>query len=55
MARDRWDLFALLHYNDSQAKWIQGQVAGRYPVDVHGMTHRVEVAVEAAVRRLTVG
>lgn len=50
-----WDLFALLHYNDSQAKWIQGQVAGRYPVDVRGMTHRVEVAVEAAVRRLTVG
>jgi aminoglycoside phosphotransferase (APT) family kinase protein len=47
-----WDLFALLHYDDSGPKWIRGQVAGRRPVDVSGMTSRVEAAVEAALRRL---
>jgi hypothetical protein len=47
-----WDLYALLHYDDSGPKWIRGQVAGRRPVDVPGMTSRVEVAVEAALRRL---
>jgi aminoglycoside phosphotransferase (APT) family kinase protein len=47
-----WDLFALLHYDDSGPKWIRGQVAGRRPVDVVGMTSRVEVAVETALRRL---
>ena len=47
-----WDLYALLHYDDSGAKWIRGQVAGRRPVDVPGMTSRVEVAVETALRRL---
>ena len=47
-----WDLYALLHHDDSQPKWILGQVAGRRPVDVAGMTSRVEVAVEAALRRL---
>ena len=46
-----WDLWALLHYDDSGPKWIRGQVAGRRPVDVPGMTSRVEVAVEAALRR----
>ena len=47
-----WDLYALLHHDDSQPKWIRGQVAGRRPVDVPGMTSRVEVAVETALRRL---
>jgi aminoglycoside phosphotransferase (APT) family kinase protein len=47
-----WDLYALLHYDDSGSKWIRGQVAGRRPVDVPGMTARVEAAVEAALRRL---
>ena len=47
-----WDLYALLHYDDSGPKWIRGQVAGRRPVDVTGMTSRVEVAIETALRRL---
>lgn len=47
-----WDLFALLHYDDQQAKWIRRQVAGRRPVDGPGMTARVESAVESALRRL---
>jgi hypothetical protein len=47
-----WDLYALLHYDDSGPKWIRGQVAGRRPIDVPGMTSRVEVAIETALRRL---
>ena len=47
-----WDLYALLHYDDSGPKWIRSQVAGRRPVDVRGMTSRVEVAIETALRRL---
>ena len=47
-----WDLYALLHYDDSGPKWIRSQVAGRRPVDVPGMTSRVEVAIETALRRL---
>jgi aminoglycoside phosphotransferase (APT) family kinase protein len=47
-----WDLYALLHHDDGQAKWIRSQVAGRRPVDVTGMTSRVEVAIETALRRL---
>jgi hypothetical protein len=47
-----WDLYALLHYDDSGPKWIRRQVAGRRPVDVPGMTSRVEVAIETALRRL---
>jgi hypothetical protein len=47
-----WDLYALLHYDDSGPKWIRSQVAGRCPVDVAGMTSRVEVAVETALRRV---
>lgn len=47
-----WDLFALLHYDDSQAKWIREQVAGRRPVDASGMTPRVELLIEGALRRL---
>jgi aminoglycoside phosphotransferase (APT) family kinase protein len=47
-----WDLYALLHHGDSQPKWIRGQVAGRRPVEVSGMTARVEVLIEEALRRL---
>ncbi|GAB3948812.1 hypothetical protein GCM10029976_080700 [Kribbella albertanoniae] len=47
-----WDLYALLHYDDSASKWISAQVAGRRPVDVPGMTSGVETAVETALRRL---
>lgn len=47
-----WDLYALLHYDDGNAKSICDQVAGRRPVDVAGMTARVEIAVETALRRL---
>jgi aminoglycoside phosphotransferase (APT) family kinase protein len=47
-----WDLYALLHHDDSAAKWIRGQVAGRLPVEVPGMTSRVEVAIESALGRL---
>jgi hypothetical protein len=47
-----WDLYALLHYDDNAPKWMSRQVAGRRPVDTVGMTHRVEVAVESALRRL---
>ncbi len=47
-----WDLYALLHYDDSASKWISSQVAGRRPVEVPGMTPRVEAAIETALRRL---
>jgi len=47
-----WDLYALLHYDDGWPKAIRSQVAGRRPVDVPGMTSRVEVAIETALRRL---
>ena len=49
-----WELYALLNYGDGDgwAKAIPIQVAGRCPVDVAGMTARVEVAVETALRRL---
>jgi len=47
-----WDLYALLHHDDSQPKWIRGQVAGRGTVDVPGMTARVEAVIGTALRRL---
>jgi aminoglycoside phosphotransferase (APT) family kinase protein len=47
-----WDLYALLHYDAGAPRWISGQVAGRRPVDVPGMTARVEVAIETVLRRL---
>ena len=47
-----WDLYALLHYDDGNAKSIRDQVAGRRPVDVAGMTARVEVAIATTLRRL---
>lgn len=47
-----WDLYALLHYDGTGSKWIQDQVAGRRPVDVPGMTSRVEATIETALGRL---
>lgn len=55
MASDPWwELYALLSYGDGHgwAKAIPIQVAGRRPVDRAGLTARVEVAVETALRRL---
>ncbi|NNG38513.1 aminoglycoside phosphotransferase family protein [Flexivirga sp. ID2601S] len=46
-----WDLFALLHYDDSQSRWVRRQVAGRCPVDACGMTARVEAVVKGALAR----
>lgn len=47
-----WDLYALLHHDDNQPKWIRGQVAGRHTVDAEGMTPRVEAVIESALQRL---
>jgi len=47
-----WDLYALLHHNDNAPESISRQVAGRRPVDVVGMTARVEIVVEQALQRL---
>ncbi|MFD6448610.1 phosphotransferase family protein [Promicromonospora sp. NPDC060204] len=47
-----WDLYSLLHHDDNGPQSISRQVAGRRPVDVSGMTARVEVAVGQALRRL---
>jgi aminoglycoside phosphotransferase (APT) family kinase protein len=47
-----WDLYALLHHDGDQPRWIRQQVAGRRPIDMAGMTARVEAAVETALRRL---
>ncbi|GAB3743409.1 phosphotransferase family protein [Microlunatus parietis] len=47
-----WDLYSLLHHNDNAPQAISRQVAGRRPVDAAGMTARVEIAVEQAMRRL---
>ncbi|MBA8794095.1 aminoglycoside phosphotransferase (APT) family kinase protein [Friedmanniella endophytica] len=47
-----WDLYALLHHDDRAPSAIARQVAGRRPVDATGMTARLEVVVERALRRL---
>ncbi|WP_158607737.1 phosphotransferase family protein [Flexivirga caeni] len=47
-----WDLYALLHHADNTPESISHQVAGRRPIDLSGMTARVEIAVEQALRRL---
>ncbi|MFC8798034.1 phosphotransferase family protein [Promicromonospora sp. NPDC057138] len=47
-----WDLYSLLHHDDNAPQSISRQVAGRHPVDVSGMTARVEIAVEQALQRL---
>lgn len=47
-----WDLYALLHHTDDAPASITRQVAGRRPIDLSGMTARVEVTVGQALRRL---
>ncbi|QGN34415.1 phosphotransferase family protein [Microlunatus sp. Gsoil 973] len=47
-----WDLYTLLHHSDNAPKSISRQVAGRRPIDVSGMTARVELVVERALQRL---
>jgi aminoglycoside phosphotransferase (APT) family kinase protein len=47
-----WDLYSLLHHDDNAPRSIARQVAGRRPVDMPGMTARVEIAVGQALRRL---
>ncbi len=47
-----WDLYTLLHHDDSGPTSISRQVAGRRPVDLAGMTARVEIAVGQALQRL---
>jgi aminoglycoside phosphotransferase (APT) family kinase protein len=47
-----WDLHQLLAYDDSWQEFIPLQVAGRAPVDVAGMTDRVEELLAVALARL---
>jgi aminoglycoside phosphotransferase (APT) family kinase protein len=47
-----WDVYQLLAYTDSWQDFIPVQVAGRAPVDVAGMTGRVEDLLALALRRL---
>jgi aminoglycoside phosphotransferase (APT) family kinase protein len=47
-----WDVHQLLAYDDSWQDFIPVQVAGRAPVDVRGMTGRVEDLLAMALARL---
>ena len=47
-----WDVHQLLAYDDSWQDFIPVQVAGRAPVDVRGMTGRVEELLAMALARL---
>ena len=47
-----WDLYALTAYSDEWRQFIPVQVAGRAPLDVAGMTSRVEELLEATLGRL---
>jgi aminoglycoside phosphotransferase (APT) family kinase protein len=47
-----WDVHQLLAYDDSWQEFIPVQVAGRAPVDVRGMTGRVEELLALALARL---
>jgi aminoglycoside phosphotransferase (APT) family kinase protein len=47
-----WDVHQLLAYGDSWQDFIPMQVAGRAPVDVGGMTGRVEELLAMALARL---
>jgi aminoglycoside phosphotransferase len=47
-----WDVHQLLAYNDSWPTFVPVQVAGRAPVDVRGMTGRVEELLGMALERL---
>ena len=47
-----WDLHRLTGYGPDWQEFIPKQVAGRIPLDVAGMTSRVEAALAAALVRL---
>lgn len=47
-----WDLHSLAGYNDAWPQFIPLQACGHVPVDVAGMTARVEEVLAAALRRL---
>jgi aminoglycoside phosphotransferase (APT) family kinase protein len=47
-----WDIHQLLAYGDDWPTFIPVQVAGRVPVDVRGMTGRVEELLLMALARL---
>ncbi|MGH3390273.1 MAG: aminoglycoside phosphotransferase family protein [Actinomadura sp.] len=47
-----WDLYAVTAYSDEWRTFIPVQVAGRAPVDVDGMTGRVERLLDAIMRRI---
>lgn len=47
-----WDLHASASYSDHWSKFIPVQVSGRVPVDVEGMTQRVEDLIAGIMERL---
>ena len=48
----RWDVHALLSYGPAWKEFLPLQIDGRAPLDVDGMTRRVEAVLERALRRL---
>jgi aminoglycoside phosphotransferase (APT) family kinase protein len=47
-----WDVHALLSYGPSWQQFLPVQIDGRAPLDVNGMTGRMEEVLERALRRL---
>jgi aminoglycoside phosphotransferase (APT) family kinase protein len=47
-----WDLYAVTAYSDEWRRDIPVMVTGRAPVDVHGMTGKVERLLDTIVRRI---
>jgi aminoglycoside phosphotransferase (APT) family kinase protein len=47
-----WDVHALLSYGPSWKQFLPIQIDGRAPLDVEGMTARMEDVLERALRRL---
>jgi aminoglycoside phosphotransferase (APT) family kinase protein len=47
-----WDVHALLSYGTSWKQFLPIQIDGRAPLDVEGMTGRMEDVLERALRRL---
>ena len=47
-----WDVHALLSYGPSWKQFLPVQIDGRAPLDVKGMTGRMEEVLEGALRRL---
>ena len=47
-----WDVHALLSYGPSWKQFLRFQNDGRAPLDVEGMTGRMEEVLERALRRL---